>query len=172
MHRRYPGLLAGLVMIIPSVAGVSRIAPARSASLPYRSASHPQAAVDAVFRFGYRGGNMLPSSVTLFGNGKVKATGPLSRSVKANQRLSRYEINALVKLAGAERFTALPALIKGQPIPDVGSRYISMTASSGATTVVEQPTTRHTAANDRFEELFFILQRVVTGSCGASGDIC
>jgi hypothetical protein len=102
------------------------------------------------FAFGRTGGNIVPFTVTIAGNGHVSATGP--EHVTATQASTPLR-NGLAKLAKAEGFFTLPASIPcGRINPDVAGRFVTVTAYGKSRTVTERGT-----CNAAFEELYAVL---------------
>jgi hypothetical protein len=97
---------------------------------------HPQRRVapQAAFVFGREGGNIRPYNVTILADGTVTASGAIRTATK---HLSdpADAIAGVLKLAGAERFWALPAQIVGHGLPDVSGRFISIHTAGGTKTV-------------------------------------
>jgi hypothetical protein len=97
---------------------------------------HPQrrAAPRAAFVFGREGGNIRPYTVTILTDGTVTASGS-ARTATRHLSDPADAIAGLMKLAGAERFWALPAQIVGHGLPDVSGRFISIHTVGGTKTV-------------------------------------
>jgi hypothetical protein len=102
------------------------------------------------FAFGRTGGNIVPFTVTIGGNGHVGSTGPVH--VTATQASTPLR-NGLAKLARAEGFFTLPTSIQcGRINPDVAGRFLTVTAFGKSRTVTERG-----ACNAAFEELYAVL---------------
>lgn len=89
----------------------------------------------AVITFGLQGGNIRPWSVTIDRNGTITAASWVAVS---NHHLAQpaATLKGLTTLARAEKFAALPANTQCHGVlPDVASRYITLSTNSGMKTV-------------------------------------
>ena len=113
------------------------------------------------YDFGYRGGNILPGSVTINRAGQVIPQGHV-RTLVPNLTLPRDAILGLVTLTEAEHFFELPDTISGAGgNPDVASAFITVTLELEGgplrdKTVVERPGSH----DPRFDQLFAVLTSV------------
>jgi hypothetical protein len=85
--------------------------------------------------FGVKGGNILPWSIAIDGDGAITAEGWLK---PGSPRLTnpRDTLSALAKLADAERFWSMPTLTNCTgALPDIATQYITITSTSGTRTV-------------------------------------
>jgi hypothetical protein len=88
----------------------------------------------ATFVFGREGGNIRPYTVTIYTDGTVTASGPVSPTPR-HLTAAADTIAGLLTLARAEGFFALPTQIVGHGLPDVGGRFIRIQTAHGTKTV-------------------------------------
>ena len=104
-----------------------------------------------VYVFGQRGGNILPFEVTIAGDGAISATRIKARTTRLSN--PQDTLNGLAKLADAEGFTTLPPTVRCTgTLPDIASRYITVTTRSSSYTVQV-----HGGCNAAFNEFFATL---------------
>jgi hypothetical protein len=106
------------------------------------------------FAFGRTGGNILPAKVSIGKDGRVTTTG------SAHATLARASValrNGLGKLAAAEGFFTMPALVQCSGVnPDVAARFVTVSAGGKTRT-----TTVHGTCKASFEELYAVLSASV-----------
>jgi hypothetical protein len=102
------------------------------------------------FAFGRTGGNIIPFTVTIGKDGHVSTTGTQKLTLTFATVALR---NGLGKLAKAEGFwTEATSLDCGKVLPDIASRFITITAAGKSRTVRERG-----ACYPAFEELYAVL---------------
>jgi hypothetical protein len=110
------------------------------------------------FAFGRSGGNIVPFTVRIGKDGRVTTGGPVHVTATGGP-LSLPLRNGLAKLAQAEGFFSMPALISCVGVnPDVAGRFITVAAGGKTRTV-----TSHGSCKPAFEELY----AVISASVGA-----
>lgn len=104
------------------------------------------------FAFGRGGGNIMPLDVRIAASGRVTVDG------KSQRTLTKARLQALLRLALAQRFFALPRQIvcPGQ-LPDFGTLYVTVRNGSGAARTV----TQRGNCNKRFIRVYAALQSAV-----------
>jgi hypothetical protein len=76
----------------------------------------------AAFVFGRTGGNIIPFTVTIAGDGSVRVQGPVK---VGRTSLSAAQLASLRKLASSVRFTTLPAQTNcPQTMPDMAATFV------------------------------------------------
>jgi hypothetical protein len=111
------------------------------------------------FAFGRSGGNIIPFTVRIGKDGRVTTSGPVHVTATDAPLVAPLR-NGLAKLAQAEGFFSMPALISCSGVnPDVAGRFVTVTAAGKSRTV-----TAHGACKPAFEELYAVL----SASVGAS----
>jgi hypothetical protein len=111
------------------------------------------------FAFGRTGGNIVPFTVKVGRDGRVTTSGPVHVTA-TDAPLVLPLRNGLARLAQAEGFFSMPALIScGGVHPDVAGRFVTVTAGGKTRTV-----TAHGSCKPAFEELY----AVVSAAVGAS----
>jgi len=76
--------------------------------------------------FGRTGGNIIPFTVTIAGDGSVHAVGPVKAGLT---RLSAAPLASLRKLAASIRFATLPAQTNcPRTLPDIASTFVQVGA--------------------------------------------
>ena len=88
----------------------------------------------ATFVFGREGGNIRPYTVTIYTDGTVSASGPVSPTPR-HLTEAADTIASLLTLARAAGFFALPTQIVGHGLPDVGGRFIRIHTAHGTKAV-------------------------------------
>ena len=101
------------------------------------------------FAFGRGGGNIMPLDVRIAASGRVTVDG------KSRRTLTQARLQALLRLALAQRFFALPRKIvcPGQ-LPDFATLYVTVRNGSGAARTV----TQRGNCNKRFIRVYAALQ--------------
>ena len=104
------------------------------------------------FAFGRGGGNIRPTNVRIAASGRVTVDGKLRRT------LAQAKLRALLRVALAQRFFALPREIvcPGQ-LPDFATLYVTVRNGSGAVRTVSQ----RGNCNKRFIRVYVALQSAV-----------
>lgn len=106
------------------------------------------------FAFGRTGGNIVPFKVTIGRDGRVTTTGAGRAALTQASTPLR---NGLAKLARAEGFFSLPALIACPGTnPDIAARFVTVSAAGKTRTV-----TSHGSCKAPFEELYAVLSASV-----------
>jgi hypothetical protein len=106
-------------MTIASGTTASANAQKSSPSCIYR----PGQAQGSVIQFGQEGGNIKPFAVKIDASGTV--TGDAPNGIKSD-RLSASTVQALIKLARAERFWSMPEFTGAIRNPDAAARFITI----------------------------------------------
>jgi hypothetical protein len=118
------------------------------------------------FAVGREGGNIRPFSVTIQTDGTVAVSGPVTVK-NSGAHLSKDAMQALYKLAKAEKFFSLPDQINGPGFhPDSASLYVTVSSSSGSKTVKV-----HAAKNTAFSQLYSLIL-AVAGACDGVNGSC
>jgi hypothetical protein len=108
--------------------------------------------VSASFAFGRTGGNIRPFTVRIGKDGRLTTTGPVAVADPVAV-LSPALRGGLAKLAQAEGFFAMPALILCNGVnPDVAARFVTISAGGKTRTVTVRGTCR-----TAFEELYAVI---------------
>jgi hypothetical protein len=149
---RYPGLMrflrASIVLAALTVALAVPLAVLAGGTAKRQS--------PPTFAFGRTGGNIVPFKVSIGKDGRVTATGPVNVTGTGSP-LSLPLRNGLAKLAQAEGFFSMPALIScGGVNPDVAGRFVTVAAGGKSRTVTE-----HGTCKPAFEELYAVLSAAV-----------
>ena len=85
------------------------------------------------FAFGRAGGNIVPASVVIAANGRVTVNGQYRRM------LSRARLQALLEVALAQRFFALPRkIVCPNQLPDFATLYVTVRTGTRARTVTQR----------------------------------
>lgn len=124
------------------------------AALASHGAAHQPAALhQPAFVAGREGGNIRPSTVTIYNDGTVSVSGAGAGS--NHPQLSKDALDDLMKLARAEGFFTLSARIIGHGLPDVGDRYTTIHSAGGVKTVHVR-----FVQNAAFNQLYAVLMAV------------
>ena len=115
------------------VAVVSALSVDATPRMGHARAQRP-APPQATFVFGREGGNIRPYTVTIYNDGTVTASGPVSPTPR-HLTEAVDTIAGLLTLARAEGFFGLPTQIVGHGLPDVGGRFIRIHTAHGTKTV-------------------------------------
>ena len=103
------------------------------------------------FAFGRGGGNIVPSNTRIAATGKVTVDG------EARGRLTQAKLRALLTVAVAQRFFALPRKIEcPRTLPDLATLYVTVRTASRTRTVAE-----HGSCSKRFERVYAALAAAV-----------
>lgn len=144
--RRSVGI--GALLMAACLAGSGAVVAQQLHAGKQRIYHHTATTTAPVYTFGQRGGNIRPFEVKIDGNGAVTSNLGKSRSPKL--ALAQDTLNGLARLADAEHFSSLPPSIRCTgTLPDIASRYITITTQPGDTTVQV-----HGGCNTAFNELF------------------
>jgi hypothetical protein len=145
------------LLLFVSVAALSGAAIAVSGSLGAHSATGvgaERAAPIPLFTFGRERGTILPYQVVIASNGDVSVTGTVRRTAQVT--VSEPTRAALLKLASAERFFAMPALTRCKtPVGGLATNYIQIRRGTTTTSVGD-----YGGCNRGFVELFAVLKAV------------
>jgi hypothetical protein len=118
------------------------------------------------FVVGREGGNIRPFSVTIQPDGTVAVNGPVTVK-RSGVHLSKDAMQALYKLAKAEKFFSLPGTINGPGFyPDTASLFVTVSTSSGSKTVKV-----HATKNTAFSQLYSLIL-AVAGACDGVNGSC
>jgi hypothetical protein len=99
------------------------------------------------FAFGRGGGNIVPMNVRIAATGKVTVDG------RPSGRLTRAKLRALLAVALAQRFFALPRQIRCRnALPDFATLYATVRSGTRARTVSERG-----SCSKRFERVYAAL---------------
>lgn len=104
-----------------------------------------------VVQFGQYGGNIRPWDASIDAQGNVTSKGITASETRLADLTNA--LNGLLKLADAEGFWSMPTMTSCPGTnPDVASRYIQITSSSGTRKVAV-----HGGCLDAFNQLFAVL---------------
>jgi hypothetical protein len=159
-NRYYRGVAVALAALT-----VALIVPLTALAHNAQPAGYQQA-TNLSFVVGREGGNIRPFSVTIQKDGTVAVTGPVTAK-QPTTHLSKDALQALYKLAKAEKFFSLPDQINGSGFhPDTASLYVTITSSSGSKTVKV-----HATRNTAFSQLYSLIL-AVGGACDGVNGSC
>lgn len=148
MNHRRSGRVFGAAMGLV-LAGALPVAALAS----HGTAQQPAALHQPAFVAGREGGNIRPSTVTIYSDGTVSVSGAGAGS--SHPQLSKDALDGLMKLARAEGFFTLPGRIIGHGLPDISGRYITI-HSAGSTKTVHVRFVQNAA----FDQLYAVLMAV------------
>jgi hypothetical protein len=112
------------------------------------------AKASVAFAFGRKGGTILPFEVKIFSDGRVSVKGAVRRIERVT--VSPEGLAALRKLAKAERFFSMPAILRcPEPIAGLATNYIRVRSGNLDKTVAV-----YGGCNKRFVEFFVVLQAI------------
>jgi hypothetical protein len=105
------------------------------------------------FAFGRGGGNIVPSNTRIAATGKVTVDG------EPRGRLTQAKLRALLAVAVAQQFFALPRQIQcPRTLPDLATLYVTVRTASRTRTV-----SMHGSCSKRFERVYAALSAAVKG---------
>jgi len=149
-------LLLLLALPLQSYAGKAHAKKAACKTAKVKTHRPANANAQSVISFGIYGGNIVPWSAVVDGDGSVSTSG---WEKARNQKLadSQNTLNGLFKLADAEGFFTMPSRTSCVGTnPDVATRYIKMDSGSGAYQVAA-----HGTCVQNFNQLYAALENAV-----------
>jgi hypothetical protein len=105
---------------------------AARAAAPCIPAGYGAPGATPVISFGHTGGNIRPTKVAIYSDGTITYQG--GRPLSTSYHIQPAAVQGLERLAQAEGFATMPALIKSPHwLPDFGFNFISIRAGCSAT---------------------------------------
>jgi hypothetical protein len=156
--RAVPAALLAALLVTPAAtipAAAHRSTPT-AAGLPCIPAGHGPGVVPSI-SFGRGGGNIRPMQVKIYGDGTIAYTGVTPPI--AHYAIVPEAVLGLQRLASAEGFSTMPALITGRGVlPDLATLSITIRAGCTSATKTVQAHGGHLAG---FTELYDTLSAAV-----------